>query len=243
MLWLKDKVALVTGAGEGIGKAIVKRFLEEGVLGVAAFDINQQRLNALKKSYGNRICTICGDVQNISDNKKAVEQAIRSYGKLNVLVANAGVRDGRIQLTQMKENELTRGFDEVFGVNVKGYLVAAATARQELAKNRGSIIFTLSTSSFYVGSGPIYTASKHAALGLMKSLSYELAPDIRVNGIAPGAILAAAWEQERFEEVLKRVPLGRAGKPEDIAHAVKFLSEAEYITGFILPVDGGWSLT
>ena len=78
---------------------------------------------------------------------------------------------------------------------------------------------------------------------MLVNLAGELAPDIRVNGIAPGAILAAAWEKERFEEVLKRVPLGRAGKPEDIAHAVKFLSEAEYITGFILPVDGGWSLT
>ena len=71
----------------------------------------------------------------------------------------------------------------------------------------------------------------------------ELAPEIRVNGIAPGAILAAAWEKERFEKVLQRVPLGRAGKPEDIANAVKFLESADYVTGLILPVDGGWSLT
>ena len=71
----------------------------------------------------------------------------------------------------------------------------------------------------------------------------ELAPDIRVNGVAPGAILAAAWEKERFEKVLQRVPLGRAGKPEDIANAVKFLADADYITGVIIPVDGGWSLS
>ena len=134
MLWLKDKVALVTGAGEGIGKAIVKRFLEEGVLGVAAFDINQQRLNALKKSYGNRICTICGDVQNISDNKKAVEQAIRSYGKLNVLVANAGVRDGRIQLTQMKENNGTAIFCEFLACGRRSYQIPFYIYAKNLVK-------------------------------------------------------------------------------------------------------------
>ncbi len=255
MLWLKDKVALVTGAGEGIGKAIVKRFLKEGVLGVAAFDINQQRLNALKKSYGNRICTICGDVRNLSDNKKAVEQAIRSYGKLNVLVANAGVRDGRIQLTQMKENELTSGFDEVFGVNVKGYLVAVATARQELAKNCGSIIFTLSTSSFYVGSGPIYTASKHAALGLMKSLSYELAPEIRVNGVAPSGTptsFSDAYNMAGLVEGKAKISglpntniLHRQTEPADHAGAYVLLAsdQSAVMTGSVINSDAGRGVT
>ena len=78
---------------------------------------------------------------------------------------------------------------------------------------------------------------------LLINLSGELAPEIRVNGVAPGAILAAAWEKDRFEEVLKQVPMGRAGSPDDIANAVKFLADADYITGFILPVDGGWSIS
>ena len=77
----------------------------------------------------------------------------------------------------------------------------------------------------------------------MLNLSGELAPEIRVNGIAPGAILAAAWEKERFDKIIEKVPLGRAGNPEDIANAVKFLANADYITGFILPVDGGWSIS
>jgi pteridine reductase len=88
-----------------------------------------------------------------------------------------------------------------------------------------------------------YTATKGALRQLIVNLAGELAPEIRVNGIAPGAILAASWEKERFAKILEKVPLGKAGKPEDIANAVKFLANAEYITGFILPVDGGWSLT
>ena len=88
-----------------------------------------------------------------------------------------------------------------------------------------------------------YTATKAALRQLLINLAGELAPEIRVNGIAPGAILAAAWEKDRFEKILEKVPLRRAGTPEDIAEAVKFLADASYITGFILPVDGGWSLT
>ena len=87
-----------------------------------------------------------------------------------------------------------------------------------------------------------YTATKAALRQLLLNLAGELAPEIRVNGVAPGAILAADWEKERFEEVLKRVPLGRAGKPEDIANAVKFLLESDHISGQTLFVDGGWNI-
>ena len=114
----------------------------------------------------------------------------------------------------------------------------------KLKAKKGSVIGIVDTSWNHAWEELAhYTATKGALRQLIVNLAGELAPEIRVNGIAPGAILAAEWEKERFEKVLARVPLGRAGTPEDIAKAVKFLSEADYITGFILPVDGGWSIT
>jgi pteridine reductase len=114
----------------------------------------------------------------------------------------------------------------------------------KLKAKKGSVIGMVDTSWDHAWEELAhYTATKAALRQLLINLAGELAPEIRVNGIAPGAILAAAWEKERFEKILEKVPLGRAGTPEDIAGAVKFLADASYITGFILPVDGGWSLT
>jgi NAD(P)-dependent dehydrogenase (short-subunit alcohol dehydrogenase family) len=185
MKWLENKVVFITGAGEGIGKAVVNRFLAEGAAGIVAFDLVEERLASLKAAHGDRLAIVCGDVRSLTDNQKAVELAVSRFGKLDVFVGNAGVRDGRKRLEDMGEKELTQGFDDVFGVNVKGYMIGAAAAREELIKSQGCIVLTLSTSSFYIGSGPIYTASKHTALGLMRALAHELAPDIRVNGRSP----------------------------------------------------------
>ena len=256
MLWLENKVIFITGAGEGIGKAVVTRFLEEGVLGIIAFDIDEQRLSILKDNFGDRIITVCGDVRSLSDNQKAVGLAISSYGKLDVFIGNAGVRDGRKNLTNMEERELTEGFDEVFGINVKGYMLGTAAAREELVKNCGSIIFTLSTSSFYVGSGPIYTASKHAALGLMKSLAHELAPAVRVNGVAPSGTptsFSDAASMTSFEngERFKRSGgpnsniLQRRTEAGDHAGAYVLLAsdQSAVMTGSVINSDAGRGVT
>jgi len=136
MAWLTDKVALITGAGEGIGKAVARRFLEEGVRGVVAFDLAEDRLTALQDELGDRVVTIRGDVRNVEDNRDAVSRAVSRFGKLDVLVGNAGVRDGRRRLAELSDKELVAGFDEVFAINVKGYLLGAAAAREELARQR-----------------------------------------------------------------------------------------------------------
>ena len=182
MTWLAGKVALITGAGEGIGKAVATRYLEEGATGIVAVDIAEDRLAALKDNLGDRVVTMRGDVRSIADNRNAVALAVEQFGKLDIFVGNAGVRDARRRLDDATDTELSDGFDEVFAINVKGYLLGAMAAREELARNRGCIVYTLSTSSYYIGGGSIYIASNHAALGLTRSLAHELAPDIRVNG-------------------------------------------------------------
>ncbi|MBK17277.1 MAG: 3-(cis-5,6-dihydroxycyclohexa-1,3-dien-1-yl)propanoate dehydrogenase [Rhodospirillaceae bacterium] len=256
MQWLENKVIFITGAGEGIGKTLVSRFIEEGVVGIVAFDLIEDRLTALRDTYGDRVATVCGDVRNLDDNRKAVDLAISTYGRLDVFVGNAGVRDGRKRLEDMGEHELTTGFDDVFGINVKGYMIGTAAAREELAKNKGCVVLTLSTSSFYVGSGPIYTASKHAALGLMRALAHELAPDIRVNGVAPsGTPTSFADAESLLEPGADRTParsggphtniLERQTEPEDHAAAYVLLAsnQSAVMTGAVINTDAGRGIT
>ncbi len=134
MKWLENKVVFITGTGQGIGKSVLELFLEEGVTGIVGFDKDKERLAALRASDAERIGTICGDVRNLADNQKAIELAVSKFGGLDVFVGSAGIRHGRKRLEDMGEKELNQGFDDVFGVNVKGYMVGAAATREELKK-------------------------------------------------------------------------------------------------------------
>src|ERR1700758_2756690 len=184
--WLKDYVALITGGGSGIGRAVAERFVAEGA-SVTIIGRNFEQL--VEVAHGcadpSRIHAFGADVRDSDQLHHAVADTVRRFGKLDTLVANAGIWDYHRQLTKLTAAQLEQTFDEVFGVNVKGYLLAAEASWRELVKTRGSIVMTLSNASFYVnGGGPIYTASKHACLGLMRELAFELAPKVRVNGVA-----------------------------------------------------------
>ncbi|MFI1865288.1 3-(cis-5,6-dihydroxycyclohexa-1,3-dien-1-yl)propanoate dehydrogenase [Streptomyces jumonjinensis] len=188
--WLEGYAALITGGGSGIGRAVAERFLAEGA-SVTVLGRDRSRLEEVVDSAADRsrIHTVTGDVRDSDALHTAVQETVDRFGKLDTLVANAGVWDYQRQLTRLTADELDTAFDEVFSVNVKGYLLAAEAAWRELVKTRGSIVMTLSNASFYVnGGGPLYTASKHACLGLMRELAYELAPKVRVNGVACGGM-------------------------------------------------------
>ncbi|MEU4169238.1 3-(cis-5,6-dihydroxycyclohexa-1,3-dien-1-yl)propanoate dehydrogenase [Streptomyces sp. NPDC026665] len=185
---LDDTSVLVTGGGSGLGLAVVERFVDEGAA-VTAFDRSADKLRRVQERFGARVRTVHGDVTSPADNAKAVETAVETFGALDVLVANAGVWDFGRGLTDSAPEELAQGFDELFAVNVKGYLLGARAAAEALKDSEGSMIFTLSNASFFPGGGgPLYVASKHAGVGLVRQLAYELAPHIRVNGIAPGGM-------------------------------------------------------
>jgi NAD(P)-dependent dehydrogenase (short-subunit alcohol dehydrogenase family) len=259
MGWLEGQVALVTGGTGGIGTAIVRRYVEEGArVAVMARDAGQ--LAALQSELGDRIITISGDVSKAADNQAAVAATLEAFGKLDTFVGNAAVFDYFTRLERIAAEDFEESFRKLFAVNVQGYLLGARCSIDALRESRGSMIFTLSNSAFYAGGGGIlYVTAKHALVGMIRQLAYELAPDIRVNGVAPGATNTAMKsldglnkrntplnEIPGFEEAAaKAVPLKSIAEPEDhTGHYVLLASRrnASQTTAHIIHSDGGWEV-
>lgn len=259
MGWLEGQVALVTGGTGGIGNAIVRRYVAEGAkVGVMARD--QTALQQLKEELGEAVVVIPGDVTRYEDNQRAIDTTINTFGGLDTFVANAAVFDYFTRLDRIAPENLEASFQKLFAINVQGYLLGARCAIEPLRQSKGSMIFTLSNSSFYAGGGGIlYVTAKHALVGMIRQLAYELAPDIRVNGVAPGATstpmksLEGLNERSQplnqipgFEEVAANaVPLKRIASPEDhTGHYVLLASKQNsgLTTAHIIQSDGGWEI-
>ncbi len=259
MNWLEGQVALVTGGTGGIGQAIVRRYVAEGAR-VGVMSNEPEQLAALQDELGDSIVTIEGDVTSHSDNKLAVDTVLERFGHLDTFVGNAAVFDYFTSLERIAPEDLESAFQRLFAVNVQGYLLGARYAAEPLRQSRGSMIFTLSNSAFYAGGGGIlYVASKHAVVGVVRQLAYELAPDIRVNGVAPGATDTAMKSLDGlnarsrplnqipgFESaVAEAMPLKRIARPEDhTGHYVLLASKqnAGLTTAHIIHSDGGWEI-
>lgn len=184
MAALDGEVVLVTGGASGLGRAVVERCLSEGAR-VAVLDRTPDRLASL----GEAVLAIGGDVRAVADNQRAVDACVAKFGKLDCAIGNAGIWDYSTSLDALPAEAIDQAFDELFHVNVKGYLNLAKAALPALVRASGSLIFTVSNAGFDPGGGgPLYTASKHAVVGLIRQLAYELAPAVRVNGVAPGPI-------------------------------------------------------
>ena len=256
---LDGQVALVTGGGSGIGRAVVARFVEEGAR-VGVMERVATRAEELRAEFGEAVIGVAGDVARLEDNKRAVAETVRAFGRLDVFVGNAGIFDVYAKLADLDEDKLSRAFDELFAVNVKGLLFGAKAALPELTKTQGSMVFTASVAGLNSGGGgAIYTASKHAVVGLVRQLAVELGPDIRVNAVAPGGTmtdlrgLTSLGNDDRSsfaapgtaEQLRAHNPLRIALEPEDLAGAYVFLASrgnARGITGTILTVDAGGTL-
>ncbi|KAA8731491.1 3-(cis-5,6-dihydroxycyclohexa-1,3-dien-1-yl)propanoate dehydrogenase [Acinetobacter qingfengensis] len=231
MGWLKNEVILITGGGSGLGLALVERFIDEGAR-IAVLQRSVAKVAALKQRYADDIVVIEGDVAKYQDNLRAVQATVERFGKLDCFIGNAGIWDHYADIVNMTGEQLDQAFDEIMGINSKALILGAKAALNELLKSEGSIIFTLSNSALYpAGGGPVYTASKHAGVGIMKELAYELAPKIRVNAVAPSGMNvnikgAASLGQEN-------IGLLDARDPEKIARGMPldFLPEAEDMTG------------
>ncbi len=256
--WLQGQVAYITGAADGIGRAVAERYLSEGAAGIVALDRDATGLESLAAAWPGRVAAIAGDVRTYADHEKAVAQALSQFGRLDTVVGNAGVFDFRRPLRSYTGESMATTMDELFAINLRGYLYAAMAGREALIASRGSIIFTASVASFNAGGGGIlYTMGKHAVVGMIKQLALELAPDVRVNGVGPGGTLTglsgteALGQTERsinanpaqfHEKMAAGVLLGFAQVPQDHTGLYVLLASsanARAVTGEIFMSDGG----
>jgi len=256
MGWLDGQVALVTGGGSGIGRAVVERYVEEGAR-VAVMDRVAGRGDELRARFGDKVTAVGGDVSRLDDNRRAVAATVAAFGRLDIFVGNAGIFDVYASFAELPPDKLGQAYDELFAVNVKGCIYGAKAALPELGKTKGSMVFTASVAGLNSGGGGVlYTASKHAVVGMIREMAVELAPDIRVNGVAPGGTITdlrgltslgnddrSQFANPGTEERLRGGnPLRMALMPEDLAGAYVFLASrnnARGVTGSILTVDAG----
>lgn len=255
--WLAGKRALVVGAGSGIGRGVVDAFLEEGAQ-VAALELDPAKCAALAAERGE-VVVVAGDATTRDANDRAVAATVEAYGGLDVLVGCVGIFDFYRPLDDIGADDLDAAFDEMFAANVKSHLHAVKAATPALRAARGNVVLTESTSAYYPGrGGPLYVASKFAVRGLVTALGHELAPDVRVNGVAPGGTLgtdlrglsALGLDGQRLDgpdraaELAARNPLGVALSGADHAWSYVFLASdrARGISGRTVHSDGGMGI-
>ena len=241
----KDQVAIVTGAAKGIGRSIALALIDEGAK-VVPVDVDCEALRSLRaevEKRGEQILPVACDIEKSPDVKAMVDQVLGAFGRIDLLVNNAGIiRRGTIETVSEED------WDRVIAVNLKGTFNCCKAVVEPMKRQRSGKIVNVSSIAGKLGditSAPGYGSSKAGADALMKTLARQLAPSgIRVNAVAPHAIeteMSAQWPDERKREVIAGIPLGRLGRPEDVAAAVLFLAsdDASFITGEILDVNGG----
>ena len=243
---LKGKVALVTGASRGIGRAIAIDLAKQGANVVVNYAGNEQKANEVVdeiKKLGSDAIAVRADVANADDVTNMVKQTVDTFGQVDILVNNAGVTKDNL-LMRMKEEE----WDTVINTNLKGvFLCTKAVTRQMMKQRAGRIINISSIVGVSGNAGQAnYAASKAGLIGLTKSIAREVAGrNVRVNAVAPGFIESDMTEvlSDKVKDAMKgQIPMKRFGMPEEIATATQFLAEQEYMTGQVLTIDGGVSM-
>jgi len=247
---LEGKSAVITGAANGIGRATAVVFAAEGAR-IVASDIDADGLESLRselEAAGAACATVVGDVSQDTDARRMIDAAVERYGRLDVLVANAGV----IPLGSITEST-AEDWDYVMSIDGRGMFLSCKYAIEAMLETGGGAIVCLSSISGMAGQArqSTYGPAKFAASGLTKHLAVEWGDKgIRVNAVAPGTIRTEAVRRlpeqpggaEYIEEIRKHHPMGRLGEPEEVAKAIAFLAsdDASFITGAILAVDGGY---
>ena len=242
---LTGKVALVTGASRGIGRAIALRLAEDGAKVALNFASNSAKAEAVKaeiEAAGGTAILVQGDVSDFATVTELVKKVVDEWGRLDILVNNAGITRDNL-LLKMNEDD----FDKVIAKNLKGVFNCTKAVTKLMMRQRGGRIVNMSSVVGLKGniSQTNYAAAKAGIIGFTKSAARELASrGVTVNAVAPGLIntdMTAALSEKVKEVMLQEIPAGRMGTPEDVANAVAFLvsDQAAYITGQVLSVDGG----
>lgn len=245
---VKDKIALITGAAAGIGRATALKFAEEGAILVLS-DVNveggQETLKLMQKAGGKAIF-VAADVSKSDDVAHLMSEVVKTYGRLDCACNVAGILGGMAPLADQSDDD----FDRVIAVNQRGTFLCLKAEINQMLKNGGGAIASVASIAGLVGSANIspYVASKHAVTGLTKSAALEYAQQgIRVNAVCPGGIdtdMVDSFVSEEFpkESLGDMHPIGRIGEPQEVAELMVWLcsDRASFVTGAVIPVDGGF---
>jgi NAD(P)-dependent dehydrogenase (short-subunit alcohol dehydrogenase family) len=250
-MMLENKVALITGGSSGIGEAIARRFLKEGAK-VVITGRSQERCDAVQKQiesiHAGVIDSVAGDVSKWDDARKMVEKTVNRFGRIDILVNNAG-----IYLEKRLEETTEDEWDQIIDTNLKGVFLCSKAVHPHFKKQSGGTIINMSSDSGLSGNQDeaAYCASKGGVTNLTRAMALDYAEEnIRVNAICPAVIHTPMFQreidlQEDKEAYIKEVdemhPVGRVGRPEEVAFAVLMVAadEASFITGANIAVDGG----
>lgn len=243
----EQKIAIVTGGGSGLGYAIAEKFVEKNILTII-LGRTEEKLQEAQKQLGKLCIPIAFDLDNLSGIPDLISNIIKEYGKIDILVNNAGINMKKPFLEVSDED-----FYSIIQTNVFSVFTMSREVTKAMVKAKQGAIINISSMAAQYGIPKViaYTAAKSAIEGMTKAMAVELSPEgIRVNCIAPGFIetpmsaKALNNDPERKNKVLSRTPMGKLGKPSDVADAVHFYAsdESKYLTGTVLCVDGGNSI-
>lgn len=242
-----NKIAIVTGGGSGLGYAIAQQFISNGITTIiAGRDVD--KLNAAKEKLGTLCHVKQCDVSDLSSIPSFVDEVVEEFGKIDILVNNAGINHKK-EFTEVTDEE----FQRVITTNLCAVFAMSREVVKDMLKRNSGCIINISSMAAQYGLPKViaYSSSKTAIDGMTRAMAVELSPKgIRVNAIAPGFIYsemtakALDSDPERKAKVFSRTPMGIMGQPEDIGNAAMYLASdaAKYVTGVVLPVDGGNSI-
>ncbi|MGE7984143.1 SDR family NAD(P)-dependent oxidoreductase [Solibacillus sp. NPDC093137] len=241
---LKNKVAIITGAGSGIGKATALRFSEEGANVVCADLRGAEEIANEIKQLGGSAIAVETDISSSESWTNLLNKTLQEFGEVNILCNIAGIPEVGTKIVDLTEEN----FEKIINVNLKGVYLGMKAVLPEMEKNGSGKIINLASISAHIGvdGAPSYTAAKGGVSSMSRQVAIEYAnKNIQVNAVSPGIINTgmAAASPEMTKALIDLTPVGRLGEPREIAHTLLFLAsnESDFITGQTLKVDGGWS--
>lgn len=242
-----NKVVLITGGSRGIGREIAITLAQKGYLVIANYNKSEESIKELKRELEKQeidIDIVKADVSKREEAKKLVEYTINKYGKIDILINNAGISEYKLFTDETDED-----WNKVINTNLYSAFIMCQEVTPNMINNKNGCIINISSIWGIVGASleVLYSISKAGMNGLTKALAKELGPsNIRVNSIAPGIIktqMISNLNKEEMEEIKNDIPLERVGEPSDIAKCVEWLVEDKYTTGQIISINGGWVIT
>ena len=240
-----NKVILVTGASRGIGNNIAKTLAKENMV-IANYNKSKNEAIKLKEDLQKEninIDIIKADVSNRCEVKEMIEQILKKYGRIDVLINNAGISQYKL-FTDITDEE----WDNIINVNLKSNFIVTQEVVKNMISRKSGLIINISSIWGVTGAAMevAYSTSKAGIIGLTKSLAKELGPsNIRVNAIAPGMIdtsMNSKFSEEEIDDIKEEIPLERIGKPEEVTKCIKWLLEDTYTTGQVISINGGWNI-